>query len=96
MSVWPKGPLSNGSRSSSRRLHAHPARDATTSTHGGFSDLDAGLALEALARQQALVRRYATAFLARYLARDRRFRRFLTGEDAAAQGADVELRASLR
>jgi predicted dienelactone hydrolase len=65
-------------------------------THGGFSDVDAGLAPEALARQQALVRRYATAFLARYLARDRRFVRFLTAEDAAAQGADVELRASPR
>ena len=62
-------------------------------THGGFTDEDSGLAPAALARQQALTRRYATAFLRRYLARDRRFARFLTAEDAVGQGGDVTLTA---
>lgn len=65
-------------------------------THSGFTDVDGGLSAPALARQQALVRRYATAFLARYLARERRFGRVLTPEDAATQGADVTLVARTR
>jgi predicted dienelactone hydrolase len=60
-------------------------------THSGFTDMDSHLTPEQLARQEDLTRRYATAFLERYLARDRRFRRFLTAADAAAQGTDVEL-----
>jgi len=62
-------------------------------THSGFTDEDSGLAPAALARQQALTRRYATAFLRRYLARDRRFARFLTAEDAVGQGGAVTLTA---
>ena len=65
-------------------------------THSGFTDEDRGLTEDALHRQQALVRRYATAFLKRYLARDRRFARFLTPADAREQGADVELTARPR
>jgi dienelactone hydrolase len=65
-------------------------------THSGFTDMDRRLGPTELARQQDLTRRYATALLARYLARDRRFRRFLTAADAAAEGADVELTARLR
>jgi predicted dienelactone hydrolase len=60
-------------------------------THSGFTDVDGHLVPAALARQQTLTRRYATAFLERYLARDRRFRDLLTSEDAATQGTDVEL-----
>jgi predicted dienelactone hydrolase len=62
-------------------------------THSGFTDMDSRLTPEQLARQQELTRRYATAFLGRYLAHDGRFRRFLTAEDAALQGSDVELTA---
>jgi predicted dienelactone hydrolase len=65
-------------------------------THSGFTDMDGHLAPEALARQQALVRRYAVAHLRRYLAGDGRFARFLSARDAAAQGPDVELTARLR
>jgi dienelactone hydrolase len=65
-------------------------------THSGFTDMDAVLAPAQLARQQELTRRYTFAFLARYLGRERRFRRVLTPEDAAAQGSDVELVARLR
>ena len=64
-------------------------------THGGFTDMDSRLAPAALARQQALTRRYATAFLERYTARDPRFARFLTSADAAGEGADVELTVRL-
>jgi dienelactone hydrolase len=63
-------------------------------THGGFTDVDAGLAADALGRQESLTARYATAFLERYLARRRRFRRVLTPADAAAQGDDVTLVAA--
>ncbi len=62
-------------------------------THSGFTDHDSLLSPAALARQQLLVRRYATAFLSRYVARRGRFGRFLTAVDATAQGADVELTA---
>ncbi len=62
-------------------------------THSGFTDMDSRLSAGQLARQQALTRRYATAFLERYLARDRRFARFLTPGDAAAEGTDVEFTA---
>ena len=65
-------------------------------THSGFTDVDGRLAPAALARQHALVARYATAFMKRYLAWDRRFGRFLTAADAAAQGTDVEVTARLR
>ena len=65
-------------------------------THSGFTDMDSRLSAEQLARQQALTRRYATAFLRRYLARDRRFARFLAPADAAAEGTDVELTARSR
>ncbi len=65
-------------------------------THDGFTDMDSRLSAEQLARQEALTQRYATAFLSRYLARDRRFARFLTPADAAAEGTDVELTARVR
>src|SRR5439155_4878441 len=59
-------------------------------THSGFTDMDAHLTPEALARQQALTRRYAVAFLARWVSHRRRFRVFLTPADATAQGPDAE------
>jgi len=65
-------------------------------THSGFTDMDSRLSAAQLARQQTLTRRYATAFLRRYLARDRRFARFLTPADAVAEGMDVELMARVR
>ena len=65
-------------------------------THSGFTDMDSHLSAAQLARQQALTRRYATAFLRRYLARDRRFARFLAPADAVAEGTDVELTARVR
>src|SRR5882724_7299822 len=58
--------------------------------------VDGRLPAEQLARQQALTRRYATAFLERYLARDRRFAGFRAPADAAAEGADVALTARPR
>jgi predicted dienelactone hydrolase len=64
-------------------------------THGGFSDVDARLAPDALARQQALVRRYATAFLGRYVGRQGRAARLLTPADAATQGTDVIIRSRI-
>jgi dienelactone hydrolase len=65
-------------------------------THSGFTDMDRRLGPAELARQQALTRRYATAFLERYLARNRRFRRFLTAADGVAEGADVDVTARPR
>ncbi len=65
-------------------------------THSGVTDMDSQLTAEHLARQQALARRYAIAFLERYAARKRGFARFLTPEDAAAQGSDVGLTARPR
>ena len=65
-------------------------------THSGFTDMDAHLDADALARQQELTRRYAVAFLARYLGHHRRFGVFLTAADAAAQGPDAELTARPR
>jgi predicted dienelactone hydrolase len=62
-------------------------------THSGLTDVDSQLTPGQLARQQSLTRRYAVAFLERYLGRHRRRARFLTPEDAAGQGADVELTA---
>ena len=64
-------------------------------THSGFTDMDGSLTAAQLARQETLVRRYATAFLLRYLRQDRRFATVLTPTDAASQGADVELIARL-
>jgi predicted dienelactone hydrolase len=58
----------------------------TGGTHSGFADVDARLPPDALARQQALVRRYVSAFLRRTLGRDRRSARVLTAADAAARG----------
>jgi predicted dienelactone hydrolase len=68
----------------------------TGGTHGGFSDMDSSLSPEALARQHELARRYAIAFLARYVARDHRYARVLTVADAAAQGLDVTLESHQR
>ena len=65
-------------------------------THSGFTDVDGHLAPAALARQQALVARYATAFMKRYLAREPSFGRFLTAADAADRGTDVAVTARLR
>lgn len=65
-------------------------------THSGFTDVDAGLGPEALARQQAIVARYATALFTRYLGGRRRFARYLTPEDARLFGADLALSARLR
>jgi predicted dienelactone hydrolase len=62
-------------------------------THGGFTDVAAGMPAAALARQQALTNRYATAFLEGVFARRRRMRRFLTPADAAGQGGDVTMAA---
>jgi dienelactone hydrolase len=54
----------------------------TGGTHGGFSDADAGLTADALARQQAIVKRHTTAFLVRYLAHKSRFgKRLRPGDD---------------
>jgi predicted dienelactone hydrolase len=65
-------------------------------THSGFTDVDSRLTPDALARQQRLTRRYAIAFLERYLGRSRRLARFLTPADAAAQADGVTLEARLR
>lgn len=62
-------------------------------THSGLTDMDAHLTPEALAREQTVARRYAVAFLERYLGRRRRAARFLTAADAAAEGPDVTLAA---
>jgi predicted dienelactone hydrolase len=45
----------------------------TDGTHGGFSDQDSHLTADALAHQQTIVKRYATAFLVRYLAHKAKF-----------------------
>ena len=66
----------------------------TGGTHSGLTDMDSHLTPAALAREEMLARRYAVALLERYLARDRRFARFLTPADAAAEGADVALTAA--
>jgi dienelactone hydrolase len=60
-------------------------------THGGFTDADARATEAALARQHDVVRHFATAFLARHLARARRAGRVLSRRDAAAVGPDVML-----
>ena len=65
-------------------------------THSGFTDMESRLSAAQLARQEALTRRYATAFLRRYLAHDGRVARFLVPADAAAEGADVVLTARSR
>ena len=64
-------------------------------THSGFTDMDASLTPAQLARQQDVTRRYVVAFVERYLGRSRPFARFLTPEDAAAEGPDVTLTAHL-
>ena len=64
-------------------------------THSGFTDMDSSLTPAQLARQQDLTRRYVVAFLERYLGRNRPFGRFLTPDDATAEGADVTLTARL-
>jgi predicted metallo-beta-lactamase superfamily hydrolase len=69
---------------------------AGDASYGATRVRDSRLSVEQLARQQALTRRYATAFLRRHLARDRRFARFLAPADAAAEGTDVELTARSR
>lgn len=50
-------------------------------THSGFTDVDAGLAPEALASQQASVKRYVTAFFTARLARKGKFSRWLRTRD---------------
>jgi predicted dienelactone hydrolase len=65
-------------------------------SHAGFGEADASQTPEELARQHHLVRRYVTAFVLRYLGGERRLGRVLSPEDAAAQGADVELVARRR
>ena len=65
----------------------------TGGTHSGFTDHESRLTPEALARQHALVRRYATAFLQRYLRRRQAYDPVLTPADAAAQGTDVTVDA---
>lgn len=65
-------------------------------THSGFTDDDAGLAPTALARQQRLTKRYATALFHRYLGGRRGFARYLTAADAQVQGDDVALTPKLR
>jgi predicted dienelactone hydrolase len=65
-------------------------------SHSGFTDMDSTLAPAALARQQALVRRYVTALFARWLAHRLGAARTLTPGDAAAQGPDVALTVRLR
>ena len=57
----------------------------------GFTDVDGRLTAAQLARQQAIVRRYATALLDRYLRGSRPAGRVLTACDAAAQGDDLTL-----
>ena len=70
-----------------------PAFLVTTAgrTHGGFTDVDGRLTAEQLARQQAIVRRYATALLERSLRGSRAAGRVLMPRDATAQGGDVAL-----
>ncbi len=53
----------------------------TGGSHGGFSDTDDGLAPEALAAQQAAVRRYATPFLLKYLAKKNKYAKRLRAAD---------------
>jgi hypothetical protein len=65
-------------------------------THSGFTDVDRSLTADALARQEGLARRYATAFLERYLVGQRRFARFLGPADASKQGGVEILAASAR
>ena len=60
-------------------------------SHAGFGEDDGALSPEELARQHHLVRRYVTAFVLRYLGRERRVSGVLSPADAAAQGPDVEL-----
>jgi predicted dienelactone hydrolase len=62
-------------------------------THDGLTDMDASLSPAALAREEMLARRYTVAFLERYVGRRRRQGRFLTPEDAASEGPDVQLTA---
>jgi fermentation-respiration switch protein FrsA (DUF1100 family) len=65
-------------------------------SHSGFSDVDASLPPAALARQQRIALRYATAFVLRHLAGQRRLATVLTAEDARAFGPDVTLAARPR
>jgi dienelactone hydrolase len=53
----------------------------TGGTHSGFTDVDAGLSPEALAAQQANVRRYTTAFLVKHVARKGKFNKRLRTRD---------------
>jgi predicted dienelactone hydrolase len=45
----------------------------TDGTHGGFSDADSRLSPEALAAQQAVVKRYTTAFFFKHLVKKKKF-----------------------
>jgi predicted dienelactone hydrolase len=53
----------------------------TDGTHGGFSDADSRLSPEALAAQQAIVKRYATAFFVKHLVKKKKFGRRLRDAD---------------
>jgi predicted dienelactone hydrolase len=53
----------------------------TGGTHSGFTDQDASLTPEALAAQQTIIKRYATAFFVKYLGRKARFGRRLRSFD---------------
>jgi predicted dienelactone hydrolase len=63
-------------------------------THSGFTDVDRSLTADALARQQRLAQRYATAFLERHLVGHRHFSRFLSPADTTGQQAGVEIIAA--
>lgn len=65
-------------------------------THDGFTDADPDLQPEELARQQAIVVRYAGALFTRYLGGRRGFARYLNPEDARQFGDDLALSARLR
>jgi alpha-beta hydrolase superfamily lysophospholipase len=64
----------------------------TDGTHGGFSDSDSHLTADALAHQQTIVKRYATAFLFRYLAHKAKFAKRLRAFDDGS----VQLRSRPR
>jgi predicted dienelactone hydrolase len=53
-------------------------------THSGFTDMDSHLTPDALAAQQTIVRRYATAFFTKYLAGKKKFGKFLKSADTDA------------
>src|SRR5437899_1410879 len=83
-----------GSRTNYEYLSSHLASWGFLVAAPGFTDVDSGLTPDALARQQRLTRRYATAFLERHLVGHRHFSRFLCPADATGQQAGVEIIAA--